>query len=220
MLNLCEKEEGKDASTQTEEVVGIVHVPVVHHLHKECMSVAVQTMPTKCCCQDLVLANQEEIKSLLMTVISNSSHSQQQVFTDFSDTDMCALLVSPVQQSEPVEASQTIATNEQFAVVETVEVKVEKNTLSLSDSPQIFEEIFRRSSSMTNYAKNLVFDMFRRDELLGANCAGVKGKRGLEIDPRLTKIKECIFKKYSVVDKREAWKLCRKAIDSALRKLY
>ena len=137
MLNLCEKEEGKDASTQTEEVVSIVHVPVVHRLHKECMSVAVQTMPTKCCCQDLVLANHEEIKSLLMTVISNSSHSQQQVFTDFSDTDMCALLVSPVQQSEPVEA-----TNDQFAVVETVEVKVEK-TLCLC---QIAHKYLRKYS--------------------------------------------------------------------------
>ena len=52
-------------------------------------------------------------------------------------------------------------------------------------SPQLqqFENVFKKSSSMANFAKNLVFELFKRDELVGKNCAGVKGKQGIGNDP-------------------------------------
>ena len=72
---------------------------------------------------------------------------------------------------------------------------------------------------MGNYAKNLTFNLFSRHELVGTNCAGVKGKKSLEKDNRMDVVKASIFKKYSVDNKKKAWALCRKAIDTAIRHL-
>lgn len=83
----------------------------------------------------------------------------------------------------------------------------------------MFEETFKESSSMYNYAKNLVFKLFARHELDGSNCAGVKGKRSLEKDKRMDLIKDATFKKYCVDDKKKSWAGCRKAIDCAIRHL-
>lgn len=83
----------------------------------------------------------------------------------------------------------------------------------------IFEETFKESSSVCNYAKNLVFKVFARHELDGSNCAGVKGKRSLEKEQRMDVIKDATFKKYCVEDKKKSWASCRKAIDCAIRHL-
>ena len=72
---------------------------------------------------------------------------------------------------------------------------------------------------MANFAKNLVFELFKRDELIGKNCAGVKGKQGIGCDPRMDVVRENTFRKYRVTDKKAAWGVCRKAIDTALRKM-
>ena len=88
-----------------------------------------------------------------------------------------------------------------------------------SSSTQIFEEVFKRSSSMPNYAKNLVFELFRQDELVNKNCAGMKGKQAIGNDPRMDSVREQTFKRYRVTDRNAAWALCRKAIDTALRKM-
>ena len=101
------------------------------------------------------------------------------------------------------------------------------STASHSDSlipsdhyPQrLFEDVFRRSSSMPNYAKNLVFELFDGRELLGKNCAGVKGKKGIGCDPRMDIVCENTFKRYRVTDKSATWTVCRKAIDTALQKM-
>ena len=95
------------------------------------------------------------------------------------------------------------------------------NSIIPSDTyPQtLFEDVFRRSSSMPNYAKNLVFELFERQELLGKNCAGVKGKAGIGCDPRMDIVRENTFKRFRVTDKNATWAVCRKAIDTALRKM-
>ena len=83
--------------------------------------------------------------------------------------------------------------------------------------PALFEETYKESSSMANYAKNLVFKLFAKHELQGSNCSGMKGKKSLEKDQRMNLIKEATFKKYAVEDQKRSWSLCRKAIDSAVR---
>jgi hypothetical protein len=68
--------------------------------------------------------------------------------------------------------------------------------------PAIFEETYKESSSMSNFAKNLVFKLFNSQELQGSNCSGMKGKKSLEKDHRMSLIKEAVFKKYPVEDKK------------------
>ena len=72
---------------------------------------------------------------------------------------------------------------------------------------------------MPNYAKNLVFELFERQELLGKNYAGVKGKAGIGANPRMDIVRENTFKRFRVTDKNATWAVCRKGIDTALRKM-
>ncbi len=85
--------------------------------------------------------------------------------------------------------------------------------------PSVYDELFKKSSSISNFAKNLVFELFEAEELKDSNCSGAHQKKSLERDPRMDLIKESIFKKFQVEDKTKAWSACRKAIDSAIRKL-
>ena len=90
------------------------------------------------------------------------------------------------------------------------------------DTPTIntmLEDTFKESSSMGNYAKNLTFSLFQRHELLGTNCAGVRGKKSLEKDNRMDVVKASIFKKYSIDNEKKVWAVCGKDIDTAIRHL-
>lgn len=64
-----------------------------------------------------------------------------------------------------------------------------------------------------------MFKLFEKDELTGSNCAGVKGKRSLEADYRMQLVKDAVFRKYYVDDKKKSWAACRKAVDCAIRHL-
>ena len=46
-----------------------------------------------------------------------------------------------------------------------------------------------------------------------------KSLLALEKDYRLSLVKDATFKKYCIEDKHKSWSLCRKSIDSAIRKL-
>ena len=83
----------------------------------------------------------------------------------------------------------------------------------------LFEEMFTKSASVSNYAKNLVFATFPKHDLLSSNCSGALGKKSLEDDPRMVLIKEMTLRKYRVEDKDSTWRACRKAIDGCIRKL-
>lgn len=77
-----------------------------------------------------------------------------------------------------------------------------------------------RSTSTMNFAVRLLRELFTRDELIGRNISGVRGKE--RVDPtRIEIIKEIVFKIYrtSPSDKELLWRYCRKAMDSFLRKM-
>ena len=70
---------------------------------------------------------------------------------------------------------------------------------------------------MGNYAKNLVFKLFEKDELVGSNCIAAKGKRSLETDKQMQLVKDAVFRKYYVDDKKKSSAACRMAVDCAIR---
>ena len=77
-----------------------------------------------------------------------------------------------------------------------------------------------RSTSTMNFAVRLLRELFTRDELIGRNVSGVRGKD--RVDPaRIEIIKEIVFKIYrtSPSDRELLWRYCRKAMDSFLRKM-
>lgn len=77
-----------------------------------------------------------------------------------------------------------------------------------------------RSTSTMNFAVRLLRELFSRDELIGRNISGVRGKE--RVDPaRIEVIKEIVFKIYrtSPSDRELLWRYCRKAMDSFLRKM-
>ena len=86
-------------------------------------------------------------------------------------------------------------------------------------SPSVYDDMFKKSSSISNYAKNLVFLIFDKEELVDCNCSGRLEKKSLESDPCMDLIKESTFKKFPMKDRKKSWASCRKAIDSAIRKL-
>lgn len=201
LLNLCESEEKVETSTQTE-------------------SSAQPYVATSCSCENQIrqlLVNQEKMKRMMesiLTKVQNVPESPQINCSSFTTSDIsnmeCTLLVHPLEgESSENESEESNKENDPTTP-----------TSNLSNQQtQAFEEVFKRSSSMTNYAKNLVFELFKRNELVGKNCAGVKGKQGIGGDSRMAIIKENVFKKYRVPDKTQAWVQCRKAIDTALRKM-
>ena len=77
-----------------------------------------------------------------------------------------------------------------------------------------------KSTSTMNFAVRLLRELFTREELIGRNISGVRGKD--RVDPaRIAIIKEIVFKIYrtSASDKELLWKYCHKAMDSFLRKM-
>ena len=92
-------------------------------------------------------------------------------------------------------------------------------TASNMMSPSVYDELFKKSSSISNYAKNLVFAVFEKEELIDCNCSGAHERKSLESDPRMDLIKETTFKNFPTEDRKKSWAACRKAIDSAICKL-
>ena len=77
-----------------------------------------------------------------------------------------------------------------------------------------------KSTSTMNFAVRLLRELFTREELIGRNISGVRGKD--RVDPaRIAVIKEIVFKIYrtSASDKELLWRYCHKAMDSFLRKM-
>lgn len=77
-----------------------------------------------------------------------------------------------------------------------------------------------RSTSTMNFSVRLLRELFTREELVGRNISGVRGKE--RVDPaRVEIIKQILFKIYrtSPSEKELLWSYCRKAMDSYLRKM-
>ena len=92
-------------------------------------------------------------------------------------------------------------------------------TASNMMSPSVYDELFKKSSSISNYSKNLVFAVFEKEELIDSNCSGAHERKSLESDPRIDLIKETTFKNFPREDRKKSWAACQKVIDSAIRKL-
>ena len=45
--------------------------------------------------------------------------------------------------------------------------------------PSVYDELFKKSSSISNYAKNLVFAVFEKEKLEDSNCSGTHKKKSL-----------------------------------------
>ena len=184
---------------------------------------------------EIVLKNQEQMKEMLDQLLKQSPQTTPPpTVTDVSTLD--CIFVEPLNEEtrpplpDEDEFDDTFD-HSQPPATPTSENTLDPHTTSIlsssnnhiiatnSSSPQMFDDVFRRSSSMPNYAENLVFELFRRDELIGKNCAGVKGKQGIGSGPRMDTVREHTFKRYQVMDRNAAWALCQKAIDTALRKM-
>ena len=92
--------------------------------------------------------------------------------------------------------------------------------LNLPISRDEIISLHARSNSTMNFAVRLLRELFTRDELLGRNLSGARGKD--RVDPaRVAIIKQIVFKIYqtSPSDKELLWRYCHKAMDSYLRKM-
>ena len=131
--------------------------------------------------------------------------SNQSPITPTVQRSVPAGLLKPARQSTPA-----IPCTQQS-------IPVGSSILSTQSSVPIpanlFDEVFAKSSSMSNYAKNLVFSDFDKAELLNANCTGACNKNALEKDPRLGQIREMTFKKHSAVDSKIAWSKSNRCSD-------
>lgn len=233
LLDICEERTQADATTQ------VPNVPFV--------STGTQTVPVpttkmdntvSCNCLEMVMKNQEQMKEMLCEFLKKRIPGSPQTSGSPDVTDLSTLnciFVEPFNEasapneyehdapsdySEPPATPTSVNTLDPYLI--TTPNFTSSNTQIMapnSSSPQMFDDVFKRSSSMPNYAKNLVFELFRQDELIGKNCAGVKGKQGISSDPRMDSVREHTFKRYRVTDSKAAWALCRKAIDTALRKM-
>ena len=213
--DLCQENEVKDGATQTEQVI-----PDGQQLKdagsQTCSASEAFTIP--CNCQQEVLRNQAVIKNMLEKIMSNQNREANISSHNISDISnmQCTLLMSEIVDPVVDDGDESASPS----AVEPDSPYSPNGTMDLS-SPQLqqFENVFKKSSFMANFAKNLVFELFKRDELVGKNCAGVKGKQGIGNDPRMELVQQQTFKKYRVTDKNTAWNVCRKAIDTALRKM-
>ena len=184
-----------------------------------------------CKCLDKIMAELQHIKVMIkdgraITSMPSTSPSCNNTpdLSNNSETDIVELSGSDDYFSLPSPLTSTStsnleSTNSSYLSESTDMEKCSPYLVKPSWPKVSIDETFKRSSSMPNYAKNLFFQLFQQEELVGANCAGVLGKRGLEKDNRMNIVKESTFKKYSVDDRYKSWSLCRKAIDSAIIKL-
>ena len=161
-----------------------------------------------CSCHEKILENQKNIQQMLHELLKQSTSKVHQfnpqtpavqpitpsTVMDLSALD-CTFVVEPI--NDPVlPATPSPSKNSPEPSTSTTPTLVVNNQIVApsSSSTQIFEDVFKRSSSMTNYAKNLVFELFRQDELVNKNCAGVKGKQAIGNDPRMDSVREQTFK--------------------------
>ena len=170
MLDLCQENEVKDGATQTEQVI-----PDGQQLKdagsQTCSASEASTIP--CNCQQEVLRKQAVIKNMLEKIMSNKNKEANISSHNISDISnmQCTLLVDPVVDDGDESASPS--------AVEPDSPYSPNGTMDLS-SPQLqqFGNVFKKSSSMANFAKNLVFELFKRDELVGKKLCGCERKAG------------------------------------------
>lgn len=238
---LHEKEQEKVRKLVSQyQKIGDAEVSVQTDLVTSCKDVAIQKdeEKSKCACHDILLekvTNLENKIEQFVSVISLSGKGNQPKHKTadqdiFSSTDQttCGFDSSDDESSVMQTISEVASIVSNQTLPGMVEVRQDETApsrtasimmLPSAISPSVYDELFKKSSSISNYAKNLVFSVFDKEELKDSNCSGAHEKRSLESDPRMDLIKETTFKKFPTEDRKKSWAACRKAIDSAIRKL-
>ena len=135
----------------------------------------------------------------------------------FDSFDEESSVIKTISEVASIVSSQTLP--------DMVEAPQDESVLSRKGSSMmsasVYDVLFKKSSSISNHAKNLVFPLFEKDQLKDCNCSGAHEKKSLESDPLmdLITIKGSTFKTFLTEDRKKSWAPCRKAIDSAIRKL-
>ena len=189
----------------------------------------------KCSCHDVLLEKVTSLEKRIEQLVSAIEHPinkpgypkssdvlssiNQSNFDSFDSLDEEPSVMQTISEVASICANRTLPgmaeTLEETAVLTTSFVAPPVCAIS----PSIYDDMFKKSSSISNYAKNLVFSIFDKEELVDCNCSGTYEKKALESDPRMDLIKESTFKKFPTEDRKKSWASCRKAIDSAIRKL-
>ena len=214
--------------------IGETEVGVQTEFAVSCKDVAIQKdeEKSKCDCHDMLLdkvTNLENKIEELVSAIAQSGKGHQpgnKISEDiFSCTDQTTCSFDSFDEESSVmqtisEVASIVSNQTLPGMVETSQDEIAPSrTASNMMSPSVYDELFKKSLSIPNYAKNLVFAVFEKEELIDCNCSGAHEKKSLESDPRMDLIKETTFKKFPTEDRKKSWAACRKAIDSAIRKL-
>lgn len=235
-LHEVEQEKVRKLVSQYQKT-GEAEVGVQTYLEIQCKDVAIQKNEEKpkCSCHDVLLNKvtslENKIEQLVLAIEHSANKPGYKISTDMfscADQTTCRFDSCDEQSSSLMQTISEVAsicsntlpgmaeaTEDETAVLRTASVLVSPSVIS----PSVYDELFKKSSSISNYAKNLVFAVFDKEELMDCNCSGAHEKKSLESDPRMDLIKETTFKKFPTEDRKRSWAVCRKAIDSAIHKL-
>ena len=236
-LNEAEQDKVRKLISQYQKI-GEPEVSVQTDFETWCKVVAVQKNEDgkpRCTCHDMLLAKvtklENKIEQLVSALEKSTNQSGQRISSDmFNCNDQATYGFDSFDEESSVmqaisEVASICSNTTLPGMIEAMEETNLPRTASVTSPsvcaimPSVYDEMFKKSSSISNYAKNLVFAIFEKQELMDSNCSGTHDKKSLESDPHMDLIKESTFKKFPTEDIKKSWAACRKAIDSAIRKL-
>ena len=180
-LHEAEQEKVRKLVSQYQKI-GEAEVGVQTDLAIQYKDVAIQKNEenSKCSCHDVLLDKVTKLEDKIEQLVSVIEHSVYQpghkISTDmFNCTDQTTCSFDSFdEQSTVMETISEVAsicsntlpgmvepTEEETAVLRTASVMVSPSAIS----PSVYDELFKKSSSISNYAKQLVFAVFDKEEL-------------------------------------------------------
>ena len=211
--------------------MGEAEVGVQAEIRRETKDVALQKgEQPKCSCHDMLLNKVTKLENKVDRLLSAIELTKQpdELFNNnnpvefhdsFEDESAVLQTISEVASicmnttlpglatstTEDLILAKPIPRKENSRTVSVTSPSLSANASSVSaTSASVYDELFKKSSSFSNYAKNLVFTLFDEEELKDSNCSGAHNKNALEQDPRMDVIKEITFKKFPMEDKKKS----------------
>lgn len=237
-LHEAEQEKVRKLVSQCQKI-GETEVAIQTDFGTHSKDVAVQkngNEQPKCSCHDVLLEKVTSLEKKIKQLVSAIEHPinkpgypkssdvfssiNQSNFDSFDTFDEEPSVMQTISEVASICANRTLPGMAETSEEETAVLTTSFVTPPVcAISPSIYDDMFKKSSSTSNYAKNLVFSIFDKEELVDCNCSGTHEKKALESDSRMDLIKESTFKKFPTEDRKKSWASCRKTIDSAIRKL-
>lgn len=167
-------------------------------------------------CPSFFDAANEYVPPLPPPIMTSFSSSYDDYINDTveitSSEDSGSILRSPLKQNNQKRLKRT---------------SIEKKNEKIYPITEVFNPLFlderkKESSSRPNFATVLVRNFFKREVRMTSNVAGKCGKNQLNTE-MMAAIKVATFRMWPLQaseDEKTAWRLCRKAIDEAGRRLY